>query len=65
MIGVDLRIGDRNDQPAHAPFTYVLSETVLHNLRYALIWDSLRPEEEESSNQENMKTEWLSFSKVR
>ena len=65
MIGVDLKIGDRNDQAVHAPFTYVLSENVLHNLRYALIWDSLRPETEEPSNQENVKIEWLSFSKVR
>ena len=69
-------ISDRKDEPVHSPFTYVISETILHNLQYALVWDSLRPSDEkestmatspnsDSQNKPESPVTWLSFSKVK
>ena len=75
VVQIDLRISDRKDEAAHSPFTYVQNESILHNLQYALVWDSLRPgsEDKEStmatSPSSNKSLEppdtWLSFSKVK
>jgi hypothetical protein len=61
LIPIDLRISDRKDQPAHYQFHYVRTESILHNLRYALIFDSLRP----NTSTSDSASEWLSFSKAK
>lgn len=48
----------------------MLNESILHNLQYALVWDSLRPFAGESGtivfqSGYEVATVWLSFSKVR
>ena len=49
VVPVDLRISARMDQKVHSPFTFVINQSILHNLQYALVWDSLRPMSTESS----------------
>ena len=61
LVPVDLRISERKDQPAHYQFHYVRTESVLHNLRYALIFDSLRP----TTLTSDSVAEWLSFAKAK
>lgn len=71
MIEVDLRISSRMDQRVHSTFSYVLNQSILHNLQYALVWDSLRPHASNEggtidlSSDADVATEWVSFSKVR
>ena len=68
MFAVDLRIAIRNDENAHAPWNYVRTESLLHNLQYAIMWDSLRPPKEkagESPPKDSIAHEWVSFSKAR
>ena len=64
---MDLRISDRNDAPVHSKFNYVLTEPLIHNLRYALIWDSLRPElhDDHADDANEPDLAFLSFRKVR
>ena len=67
LLPIDLRISDRNDCPCHQMFYYVTDQSVLYNIRYALIFDSLRPENEDDSIQAvgNSKSEWISFSRAK
>jgi hypothetical protein len=64
---VDLRISQRDDIAAHSTFTYVLNESVLHNLRFALIWDSLRPEVDDAHEDQadSQEIKFMSFSKIK
>jgi hypothetical protein len=50
VMGIDLRISNRMDQPVHSPFSYVLNKSILQNLQYALVWDSLRPSHDNSES---------------
>ena len=64
VIPVDLRISARNDAPVHSKFNYVVTESIIHNLRYALIWDSLRPElhdDDQADDADEPDSAFLSF----
>ena len=67
LLGVDLRISDRNDKQCHQMFYYIVDESVLYNIRYALIFDSLRPgnDDDSVSSRGNSKSEWISYSKAK
>ena len=67
LLGVDLRISDRNDCQCHQMFYYIVDESVLYNIRYALIFDSLRPanDDESVSSVGNSKSEWMSYSRAK
>jgi len=51
----------------HSKFNYVLTEPIIHNLRYALIWDSLRPElhDDDADDADEPDSAFLSFRKVK